>query len=121
MTVLAKDMAEARTLGERLAGLPEVRETRAIGDYLPAEQETKIDVIQTMALFLAPALSPGNQEGPPTVTENREALADVLARLQGLEAEAADTGLKQGAQRLIRAIEVLGGSGAGDAFIADLQ
>jgi hypothetical protein len=121
VTVLAKDVAEARTLGDKLGRLPEVRETRSIADYVPADQDAKLDIIQTMALFLAPALSSGNQEAPPSPADNRKALAEVLESLQTLAARAEDADLKDDAGRLIRAIEALGGAAATDATIAGMQ
>ncbi|MBE0531887.1 MAG: MMPL family transporter [Rhodospirillales bacterium] len=121
VTVLAKDVIEARTLGDKLGRLPEVRETRSIADYVPADQDAKLDIIQTMALFLAPALSPGNQKAPPSPTDNRKALAEVLESLQTLVARAADADLKDDAGRLIRAIEALGGPAATDATIVEMQ
>ncbi len=121
VTVLAKDVAEARMLSDKLGRLPEVRETRSIADYIPADQDAKLEIIQTMALFLAPALSPGNQEAPPSPTDNRKALAEVLESLGALAAQAVDEDLKGDAGRLIRAIESLGGGAATDAAIADMQ
>ncbi len=121
VTVLAKNVAEAKRLGEKLGKLPEVRETRSIADYIPADQEAKFDIIQTMALFLAPALSPSHQETPPSAAENRQALADVLKRLDALATAAADSGLREDAKRLIGAIEAVGGAGAADPAIADMQ
>lgn len=121
VTVLAKGVAEARTLGDRLGRLPEVRETRSIADYVPTDQDAKLEIIQTMALFLAPALSPGNQEVPPSPADNRKALAEVLESLRALAARAADADLKGDAGRLIRAIEALGGAAATDSAIADMQ
>lgn len=119
--VLAKDVAEAEALGEKLGRLPEVRETRTIADYVPAGQDEKLDVIQTMALFLAPALTPGNREAPPSPAENGAALAETLERLRALAAEAADPGLGDDARRLIRAIEALGGAEAAEATIGAME
>ncbi len=121
VTVLAKDVAEARALGEKLGRLEEVREARSIADYVPADQDAKLDIIQTMALFLAPALGPGNQEAPPSPTDNRKALTEVLGGLHRLAAEAAEADLKGDAGRLIQAIEALGGADATDAVIAGMQ
>ncbi|MDX9860232.1 MAG: MMPL family transporter [Rhodospirillales bacterium] len=121
VTILAKDVAEARTLGESLSRLPEVRETRSIADYIPAEQDTKLDIIGTMALFLAPALSPGNQQTPPSVSDNRQALSGLLDRLNALAERDVDGGLNDSVERLADAINALGGRGAVDVVIADMQ
>jgi len=121
VTVLAKDVAEGKLLGEKLGRLPEVRETRSIADYIPAGQDEKLDIIQSMALFLAPALTPGNHKVPPSTAENRKALADVLERLRGLTTKAADADLEKTAARLVRAIMALDGANATDAAIAAMQ
>lgn len=119
--VLAKSVEDAAVLAARLGGLPEVRETRTIADYVPTGQEDKLAVIQTMALFLAPALTPGDQAAPPTAAENRAAIAELHGRLRALAAATGDRKLQSDAERLDSAIEALGGGKATDAALADMQ
>lgn len=121
VTVLAKNVDDAKALGENLSRLPEVKETRTIADYVPKEQADKLDVIQTMALFLSPALMPGNRIAVPSPADNRTALADILDRLRGLTKGAGDQDLRRDAERLIAAVDALGGAEATDAAIAEMQ
>ena len=121
VTVLAKSIDDARSLGEKLGKLKEVRETRTIADYVPADQAEKLDIIQTMALFLSPALMPGNRLAAPTPAENRVALTEIRDRLRALAAGTKDQGLRRDAEEMASAIDALGGVDAPDTVIADMQ
>lgn len=121
VTVLAKTIEDAKALGEKLGRLKAVKETRTIADYVPADQTEKLDIIQTMALFLSPALMPGNRLAAPTPAENRAALIETLGRLHALSAGAKDRGLRRDAEGLTAAIEALGSADSTDTVIGDMQ
>jgi hypothetical protein len=113
-TVLAKDLAEAEALAERLDGLPEVDETRTLRSLVPKQQEEKLEIVADMALFLAPALESERRADRPTHAELREAFDRLAGRLERL-AETADSEAAAGAGRLgglVRA-HVLGPAGEG--------
>jgi hypothetical protein len=121
VTALAKNVDDAKALGEKLGRLKEVRETRTIADYVPADQAEKLDIVQTMALFLSPALMPGNRMAAPSPAENHAALAEVHNRLMALATGTKDRQLQSDAERLTTAIDALGGADATDAAITDMQ
>ncbi len=69
ITVLAPNLDEARALAKRLDGLPEVDDARTLVDFVPKEQDDKLDVIGAMGMFLLPSFSAGDRKMPPTVEE----------------------------------------------------
>lgn len=109
-TILAADQAEAERLAEKLRALPEVRQVTTLSDLVPADQEEKLRLIEDMALFMGPALSPPPPAEPPSPAEERAA----LARLE----EAARAAGSPGATALAEAISRLPAS---DATLAALR
>ncbi|MCP5373222.1 MAG: MMPL family transporter [Hyphomicrobiales bacterium] len=101
VTVLAPDLDAAQALKMRLAALPPVAEARTLADYVPRDQDDKLDIIGDMALFLTPALA-ATPEAPPTAAENAAAVADLRARLDRVAQ--AGGGLAPAAARLARAL-----------------
>jgi hypothetical protein len=57
--ILADDVSQAQALKERLEALPEVRTVLLPGDLVPDNQDAKLAVIDEMAFFLSPLLTPG--------------------------------------------------------------
>ncbi len=100
--VLADDLAAARDLEARLTALPEVETAVTLTDFLPQDQADKLDILDQMALFLAPLFiapppspAPDAAERAVALENLREALAvapqdlqpaagALLAQLQGL-------------------------------------
>ena len=98
------DRADAvRPLAERLRRLPSVGSVRTIDDYVPADQDAKLEILQDIALQLTPVLVPAQAPSAPdaaqriasldslraaarrALTENRAgAAADALRRLVGV-------------------------------------
>ncbi len=100
ITVLAGDMAAAEDMARRLEDLGPVDGVRTIGDYVPANQDGKLDIIGTMALYLAPALAAPPKE-PPDMAARRAALDRLRDRLVRL---AAGQGAMAAARRLADAL-----------------
>ena len=73
-TVLAANEAEAERLAAKLRALPEVREVTTLSDLVPSDQEAKLRLIEDMALFMGPVLSPPPPAKPPTAVEEWAAL-----------------------------------------------
>ncbi len=94
--VLAADLAEAQMLSARLAVLPEVEAVVSLADFVPADQEDKLAVVDEMVLFLTPLFLPGAAPPPPDQAERRQALADLQATMA------------RAPQQLARAAERLG-------------
>ena len=115
VTVLSKNLLSAKKLSEKVNVLNEVDETATLADYVPSDQDEKLDVIGTMALFIAPALGEGNKTDAPQISQNRDALIAALDRLNQLAKK------RPAAARLASAIEALGGGRADDAAIEEMQ
>src|SRR5690606_21719090 len=49
--VVAPNLDAARTLAKKLAALPTVAETRTIIDYVPREQDAKLEILETASYF----------------------------------------------------------------------
>ncbi len=73
-TILAAGPAEAERIAEKLRVLPEVREVRTLGDLVPTDQEQKLRLIEDMALFMGPVLTPPPPAAPPSPAEEKAAL-----------------------------------------------
>ena len=56
VSALAQGAREARSMADRLQGLPEVDRALTLSDFVPQDQEAKLEVIRDMALFMPPGL-----------------------------------------------------------------
>jgi hopanoid biosynthesis associated RND transporter like protein HpnN len=86
--VLTPSVAAARALAGKLAQLPEVEHAVTIASYVPADQDEKLAVIQDAAMLLGPTLTPARIAPPPSPADNRQALAEFLAKLHPIAAPA---------------------------------
>ncbi|MDB5413661.1 MAG: hopanoid biosynthesis-associated transporter HpnN [Rubritepida sp.] len=57
LEVLAPNLPAAQALATRLAALPEVARTMTLADFIPADQDAKLALIQDAAMLLGPALA----------------------------------------------------------------
>ena len=125
VTILAKNLFDANELSKKFNVMNEVKETATLADYVPSDQDEKLDVIGTMALFISPSFATGNKEDTPGFGQNRTALAAVVDRLKRLENAPTNSGAGQSvgrsAGRLRQAIEALGGEQADEAAIREMQ
>ncbi|MBL6928882.1 MAG: MMPL family transporter, partial [Rhodospirillales bacterium] len=121
VTVLEKNHLSAKELSEKVNVLEEVYETATLADYVPSEQEEKLDVIGTMALFVAPGLASEIRASAPKTDDNRKALIASLDRLNRLAEKSAEGSAGRAAERLAAAIDALGGARADDAVILEMQ
>ena len=112
ITILAGDLEQARDLAARLDGLAEVDDARTLADFVPSDQEEKLEILFDTALFLMPALTAEERAAAPTNADRAaavKALAERLGRLSsGTEADAA--------RRLSAAL-----SAVGEAGLAELE
>ena len=81
ITVLANNLDQAEELAGRLDVLGEVDSTETLADYVPVDQDKKLEIIGAMALFLAPSLS-AEGKTPPPAKGRAEALASLRAKLR---------------------------------------
>ena len=102
LNVLTKTPEEAHAVADKLAALPQVRETLTIFDFVPLDQDDKLMVLDDLSLWLGPTLSAA-PAGPPPARED-VAAAGSSARdsaklfLQDVKSE---TALRGAAQRFV--------------------
>jgi len=107
ITILADNLAAAQALAARLKSLPEVDKTMTLADFVPADQQRKLDIIGTMALFLTPAFAAAGAAPEPSVIERLNMLAEFQGRLQMVAGLAGDRLESRAARDLGSALAVL--------------
>ncbi len=117
ITVLSPDLDAAQDLAERLDRLDLVEGTETLADYVPADQDEKLDIIASMALFLTPALAARRLERP--ARDRPAAAALLLGKLRRLGA-LGDGPAPAAARRLEGALSALAGAGA-DPALAEFE
>lgn len=105
ITVLADSVEDAAALAARAKALEPVHSTRTILSFIPKDQDEKLDIIDTMALFLDPSLSVP-QEPAPSDAEIVDTYHSLRAKLRDLaRTDRSETGRAAG--RLARALDVI--------------
>ncbi|MBI3114038.1 MAG: MMPL family transporter, partial [Rhodospirillales bacterium] len=107
ITILADSLAAAQATAARLKPLPEVDKTLMLADFVPADQDEKLDIIGTMALFLTPAFAAAGTAPEPSVIERLNMLAEFQGRLQALSGLAGARPESRAARELGSALAVL--------------
>ncbi|MFQ5956129.1 MAG: MMPL family transporter, partial [Kiloniellales bacterium] len=122
LSVLTGSLEEAVALAQRLEGLETVDDTRTLADYVPKEQDQKLEMIDGMALFLTPVLDVSTRQPPPAAAERRAALSTFRGALKRLLAAAPNSPVVGGARRLAAALDRFEAGGAGtDAGLEELE
>ena len=75
--ILASDLPEARELATRLRALPVVERAITVADFVPPDQDEKIDILFDLALMLDVPAGRAEPRDPPTVAEQVAALRDL--------------------------------------------
>lgn len=112
VTVLSRDLNMAMGLADKLKTLPEVDDAATLTDYVPTNQGEKLEVISSMALFLAPAFAAKGTAAPPSAEQRGAALDRFLDKLKALAQLPGDAPAKQAAQRLSLAMKGIQGEDA---------
>ena len=106
-STLAADAAAAEDLRARLLALPEVEKVETLLDFVPPDQDEKLEVVADISLLVGPALVPGEARPPATPRERR-------AAVERLQSAAATAGASvPAAARLAAALERLDATDAG--------
>jgi hopanoid biosynthesis associated RND transporter like protein HpnN len=86
LNALAPDLESAGALAERLRKLDEVERVVTIADFVPEDQEEKLDIIEDVALFLEPLPAPEGSAAGVTPREQISALRKLRRELGRLVA-----------------------------------
>lgn len=115
--VVTESLDAAAALAPQLEALPTVLETRRLDDWVPDEQETKREILETAAYFVPPLLA---DVSPPSAAEQRAAL-ERLASAAGEAAGDPDGRRAAAAARLEKAIRTFLASPGADEALRLLQ
>lgn len=97
---IVPDLAAAESLAARLDALPVIEKTLTLADFVPADQEEKRAVLDTMALLVPVPAPPGPRPDPATQLAALDRLAEALAQ----PGAASDPAFDAAADRLVEAI-----------------
>jgi hopanoid biosynthesis associated RND transporter like protein HpnN len=78
---IADDLAAATALAGRIGRLDTVDRVVTLASFVPEDQETKLETIDNMAVFLNPVFGAGGTDPPPDATQRRAATRDFRERL----------------------------------------
>jgi hypothetical protein len=110
----APSLEQADAMAARLEELDEVGAAITLSSFIPEAQEEKLELIESLAFYLGPALTPGPTLEPPTAQERREALKALRTALEA--APAAGSGAARFAAALARLDQ-----NPSDAALAELE
>lgn len=97
LNAVAPDLEQAQAIAERLRSVPEVERVVTVADFVPEDQEEKLDIIEDVALFLGP-LTRAEGGAPEASVEKRiEALRHLSDELGHLLRGSPDADLARNA------------------------
>jgi hopanoid biosynthesis associated RND transporter like protein HpnN len=102
LDVIAPDLDTAEQKADRLAQLGTVESAITLADYVPADQDEKLVLLEETSLFLPPLRAEGP---PPDATAQRAALARLADELEPATGDAGSDPLGQSARRLREALQ----------------
>jgi hopanoid biosynthesis associated RND transporter like protein HpnN len=100
LNAIAPSLESAQLLAERLAALDVVERVVTVSDYVPADQESKLGIIEDVAMFVAPPPGPDGKVPLPSLAEQEEALVDLSRELGRLQGSGEPSGLVESAMQL---------------------
>jgi uncharacterized protein len=112
--VLAPSLEQADALAARLEGLEEVVAAITLSSFVPQAQDEKLELIDSLAFYLGPALTTSAAIEPPSAHERRQGWSELQAVLE------AEPTAGRGAARLAAAIGRFGPEPS-DAALAELE
>jgi len=80
--ILTRDADAAAALADRLYGLPVVSEVLSINSFVPADQQSKLALIEDAATLLGPTLTPREPAARATPDEIRTAASKALEKIE---------------------------------------
>ena len=109
LNVLAADREAAAALAARLDSVDGVRQTLTLADYLPGDQEAKLELIEEIAFFMGPL--PGQAMSAPNDSQSLAAVGTLVAALE--------QSTEPGAERLAANLKRLADRPGGFAVVED--
>jgi hopanoid biosynthesis associated RND transporter like protein HpnN len=87
LNVLATDLTAAKRLGKRFAGLPEVAQVVSGADFVPEDQDEKLEQIKQALDLMYSVLTPHTLKPPATVSELRAIARDTSTAIAGVSGD----------------------------------
>jgi hopanoid biosynthesis associated RND transporter like protein HpnN len=123
--VLVDDLEEAAALSERLERLETVDRALTVQDFVPTDQEVKLEILRDVSFFLQPIAEQAEKLPRPTPEEQIEALEAFAERLGALERSESAESVRSAAARLrvavLRFTEQARAAGSPAAAVASLE
>jgi uncharacterized protein len=116
--ILSPDLNQAETLAAQLRKLDGVASAETLADYVPVDQDEKLDVIATTSLFLSPALSGSGKRVELDDKTQRAALTVFADKLKLLSKKGSPTD-REAAGRLAKVLAEIAASG--DTALVELD
>jgi hopanoid biosynthesis associated RND transporter like protein HpnN len=107
LNVVAGDFESARETASRLENLPEIRFALTLSDFVPTNQETKLDILDEAALMLLPSLDDEPSVTGNTVAQVHSAVDKLEMTLNALIVGNQETALVDAARHLLGSIRRL--------------
>ena len=104
VTILSRNLGEARALADKMKVLDLVDGVATLADYVPGDQQEKLQVISTMALFLGPAFAQEMAAGTPSPADRRAELAKFRIKLIALAGRPGNSPERKAAGELLQAL-----------------
>jgi hopanoid biosynthesis associated RND transporter like protein HpnN len=117
--VLMPSLAAATMTAERLAAVPEVRETRTLRSFVPDGQPEKLAIIADAAMLLDTTLNPFEMLPPPTAVETMQSMDATRQKLRAVAGQAATPASIAAARRMADALDTIERGGAAALVRAD--
>jgi len=105
LNAISPDFESAALLAERLRALDTVSRVVSVTDFVPADQQEKLDIIEDVVMFLTPLPGPDGRIPEPTVEEDLDALRSLDQELRRLLQARGENELSAVAGLLQRALE----------------
>jgi hypothetical protein len=125
LNAVAPSLQSAQLLAERLEDLDVVERVVTVADFIPEDQQQKLDIIGDVAMFLAPPPGPDGRVPAPSLAEQIAALRDLDREVSRLIASGHQSELISNAKRLQvaldRYLQTLQGSSNPIGEIEELQ
>jgi hopanoid biosynthesis associated RND transporter like protein HpnN len=100
LNAVAPSLESAQLLANRLEDLDVVERVVTVSDFIPEDQDRKLDIIGDVAMFLAPPPGPDGRVPAPSLEEQIAALRDLDREVDRLIASGAQSELVSNAERL---------------------
>ncbi len=107
ITILADNLEEAATLKAKLSALPEVNDVLIPQDFVPVDQDEKLQLLEDLSVILLPVLMMEEKAPLPMDAGRQKSFSDFHENVKRLATENPSAGHVQAAVRLAGALQRL--------------